>query len=103
MVIQHLLCYEYSYITVVYVQDLFKLADRTRGFMKSYKLEKSKGGYVQGMCMILQHVCMFRHDDMISTSVYTKLCLSCCLRPKMEAFNLFLFMYFVLFPHFHNT
>ena len=46
MVIQHLLCYEYSYITVVYVQDLFELADRTRGFMKSEKERRLCSRYV---------------------------------------------------------
>ncbi|XP_065908165.1 CAP-Gly domain-containing linker protein 1-like isoform X2 [Dysidea avara] len=28
--------------------DLFEIADKTRGYMKSCKLDKSKGGYVQG-------------------------------------------------------
>ena len=30
------------------MQDLFEIADKTGGYMKSCKLDKGKGGYVQG-------------------------------------------------------
>ena len=32
------------------MQDMFEIADETRGYMKSCKLDKSREGYVQGKC-----------------------------------------------------